>query len=100
MKEANLSYAKLIGAKLRGTDLTNAELNKTDISGAIFKNTNVTSANLTEAIGLTAEQLNKACVSDPNSPPKLPPKLANQGTVDWNNKICVSLSACEHWKNG
>jgi uncharacterized protein YjbI with pentapeptide repeats len=100
-KDVRLEAANMKGATLVGTDLSRAHLAGADLSGAQLDfshlahvnfnavklenasllYTNLAHANLTEAIGLTPDQLRKGCVYAENEPlelaqPLLPPLLA------------------------
>jgi uncharacterized protein YjbI with pentapeptide repeats len=71
MRYANLSGARLEGADLRGADLSHAWLNWTWLVGANLEGANLTNAvfvgtqtqgtDLSRTIGLTAEQVARAC---------------------------------------
>lgn len=71
MSEANLSLANLFGARFNRVNLRGANLEKvigvgayfgsSDFTGADLTGGNFSGADLTMAIGLTQEQLNRAC---------------------------------------
>lgn len=80
LRYANLSGARLEGADLRGADLTNAWLNWTWLVGANLEGTNLTNAvfvgtqiqgtDLSGTVGLTAEQVARACATAQTRLPK------------------------------
>ena len=74
-KGANLRGANLGGAKLYRTNFAKADLSGADLSGADMlyadlTNTNLTGANLGGAKNLRQGKLERACLTDPNNPPK------------------------------
>ena len=71
LRYSRLSYANLSGADFTGAFLENADLTHADLS----------SADLSSAIGLSQDQLSRAC-SARNDPPNLPPSFT------WNHNRC------------
>jgi hypothetical protein len=73
LRGANLNMANLIDADLSAADLSGADLSETTLSGANLSETtlsgaNLTKADLSEAVGLTIEQLLET-VGDPSMMP-------------------------------
>ena len=68
------------GATLVGANLQGAIFVRANLTGANLRSANLASANLTKAMGLTPEQLDKACGNDKT---KLPDYLA-----DYRMKPC------------
>lgn len=73
LRYANLSGARLEGADLRGADLSHAWLNwtwlvganleGTNLTNAVFVGTQIQSTDLSQTVGLTAEQVARACAT-------------------------------------
>lgn len=80
LRYANLSGARLEGADLRGADLSNAWLNWTWLIGAnlegailtnaVFVGTQIQSTDLSRTVGLTPEQVARACSTAETRVPK------------------------------
>jgi hypothetical protein len=69
---ADLSGADLKGAIFDRADLIGADLSGADLNGADLSGANLSGANLTDVVGLTQEQLDRACG---NASTKLPDGL-------------------------
>jgi uncharacterized protein YjbI with pentapeptide repeats len=80
LRYANLSGARLEGADLRGADLSNAWLNwawlvganmeGANLTNAIFVGTQIQNTDLSNTVGLTAEQVARACSTAQTRLPK------------------------------
>gem|GEM_PF-1834180 len=80
LRYANLSGARLEGADLRGADLSHAWLNWTwlvganlegaNLTNAVFIGTQIQSTDLSRTVGLTAEQVARACATAQTRVPK------------------------------
>jgi uncharacterized protein YjbI with pentapeptide repeats len=80
LRYANLSGARLEGADLRGADLSHTWLNWTwlvganlegaNLTNAVFVGTQIQSTDLSQTVGLTAEQVARACATAQTRVPK------------------------------
>ena len=94
---ANFSDADLRGAFFWGSNLSSADFSNSDLSGAdvteaVLTRANLSGANLDGVVGLTQEQLDRACASV-TSPPIMLPK-----EKETNKKLVWKGSSCEEWQ--
>ena len=83
LRDAKLQGAFLLGTNFQGADLDSANLQGADLRGANLQGARLAGTHLTEAKGLTWEQLDEACGNDKT---KLPKYLA-----DYQMKPCSPL---------
>jgi len=82
-----LGEAKLLGTDLTGADLTGANLTRANLTGAELTladlmGANLTGVNLTASLGLTQEELERACQKPQAKAPRLPAGL------QWHGRVC------------
>lgn len=85
LRNASLRYANLSGARLEGADLRNADLSNAwlnwawlvganlegaNLTNAVFVGTQIQATDLSRTVGLTAEQVARACATAQTSVPK------------------------------
>jgi uncharacterized protein YjbI with pentapeptide repeats len=88
--DADWSSANLSDAQLKGAYLSRGTFNRTDLSRAVLDGANLAHAQLSTAIGLTAEQLRKSCVSP--STTRLPVTIV---LGDYR----IDDDCCKRWQN-